>query len=125
VFEAKFSVSDLASQSAVVLLKNEVNLLPLTTSIKSIAIIGPDAKTALLSGGGSSFLRGSCCTLSIGVPGTFMRHYAASYTVTPFDAISAAANEIGIKHIKYARGGNAHKLAPLFVSVNSPARSLH
>ncbi|KAF9512006.1 glycoside hydrolase family 3 protein [Hydnum rufescens UP504] len=83
------------ASSAVVLLKNEVNLLPLSTSIKSIAIIGPDAKTALLSGGGSAFLR-------------------ASYTVTPFDAISAAANEIGINHIKYARGGNAHKFAPLF-----------
>lgn len=62
-------------------------------------MIGPDAKTAVISGGGSASLR-------------------PSYTVTPFDAIVEVAKEVlGLepKDIKYARGGNAHKWAPLFV----------
>ena len=78
------------------LLKNGASLLPLSSSTKSLAVIGPDAKTALVSGGGSAALR-------------------PTYTVTPFDAIGAAANDLGINNVAYARGGNAHKYAPAFV----------
>lgn len=63
-------------------------------------MIGPDAKVAVISGGGSAALR-------------------PSWTVTAFDAITEVAKEVlGLeaKDIKYARGGNAHKWAPLFVS---------
>ncbi|KAF8325853.1 putative beta-glucosidase precursor [Cantharellus anzutake] len=84
-----------AASSAIVLLKNEVNLLPLDPSvIKSISVIGPNAKSAAISGGGSAALR-------------------PSYTVTPFDAIAEAAKELGINEVKYARGGNAHNYAPI------------
>jgi beta-glucosidase len=72
-------------------------------SIKSIAVIGPDAGVAVISGGGSASL-------------------APSYTVTPFDAIKEVAREVlGLKpkDIKYSRGGNAHKWAPLFVGLST------
>ncbi|KAF8308211.1 putative beta-glucosidase precursor [Clavulina sp. PMI_390] len=95
-----------AADAGVVLLKNEGNVLPFAPTnptyaskpIKSIALIGPDAKAAVISGGGSAALR-------------------PSYTVTPFDAVVEVAKEIfkgqDIK-VEYARGGNAHKWAPLF-----------
>lgn len=85
------------------LLKNETSLLPFTKEnrpIKSIAIIGPDVKNAVISGGGSAAL-------------------APSYTVSPWDAVIEVGTEVlGLEpaNIKYARGANAHKWAPLFVS---------
>lgn len=87
-----------SSAAASVLLKNTSSLLPFTSSsIKSIAVIGPDAKNAVISGGGSASLR-------------------PSYAVTPFGAIVEVAKETIGKdvEVKYARGGNAHKWAPLF-----------
>lgn len=96
------------------MLKNDSNLLPLNLVnhnaqfVKSIAVIGPDAKAAVISGGGSASL-------------------APSYTVTPFDAITEVAHEVlGLKpeSIKYARSGNAHKWTPLFVGPNIPSSSL-
>lgn len=56
---------------SLVLLKNENNVLPLKTNIQTIAIIGPNAKASVISGGGSASLR-------------------ASYIVTPYDGIIAA-----------------------------------
>ncbi|KAF9509984.1 glycoside hydrolase family 3 protein [Hydnum rufescens UP504] len=92
-----------AASSAVVLLKNQAPphqryaVLPLLShpDTQSIAIIGPNAKIALLGGGGSASLR-------------------ATYSVTPFDAISAAAKGAGITDVKYARGANGYKFVPLF-----------
>lgn len=90
-----------AAAAGVVLLKNENSLLPFSPAnkpIKTLAVIGPDAKVAVISGGGSAALR-------------------PSWTVTAFDAITEVAKEVlGLepKDIKYARGGNAHKWAPLF-----------
>ncbi|KAG9101846.1 hypothetical protein FRC06_002549 [Ceratobasidium sp. 370] len=43
--------------SANVLLKNNINLLPLSPSLKSIAVIGPNADAPVYSGGGSANLR--------------------------------------------------------------------
>lgn len=57
-----------ASQ-AIVLLKNEGNLLPLQAdSLKKVAIIGPNAKARVISGGGSAGLK-------------------PSYVITPYDGI--------------------------------------
>jgi beta-glucosidase len=57
-----------ASQ-AIVLLKNEGNLLPLQAgTLKKVAIIGPNAKARIISGGGSAALK-------------------PSYVVTPYDGI--------------------------------------
>ncbi|HEX8546466.1 MAG TPA: glycoside hydrolase family 3 C-terminal domain-containing protein, partial [Cytophagaceae bacterium] len=45
-----------AARSSMVLLKNANNLLPLSKSIKSIAVIGPNAAVARTGGGGSSIV---------------------------------------------------------------------
>ncbi|KAF8325857.1 uncharacterized protein EI90DRAFT_3018914 [Cantharellus anzutake] len=86
-----------AASSAVVLLKNEANVLPLDPSVvKSVGVISPNAKNAVISGGGSAALHG--CP-------------ASSYTVTPFDAIADAARERGINEVQFVLGGTAHKYA--------------
>ncbi len=57
----------------IVLLKNENNLLPLVAGkVKSLAIIGPNAKGSVISGGGSAQLK-------------------ATYVVTPYAGIKVGA----------------------------------
>ncbi|KAG6811171.1 hypothetical protein H0H92_008655 [Tricholoma furcatifolium] len=59
----------------IVLLKNNNHLLPLDTChVKRLAVIGPNAKQRIISGGGSAALK-------------------AIYTVTPFDGVNDAAPE--------------------------------
>ncbi|EJT97240.1 beta-glucosidase [Dacryopinax primogenitus] len=78
--------------SAIVLLKNEGNVLPLEKSkIKTLAIIGPSAKAAYFAGGGSASLK-------------------ASYVVTPYEGILAALPE-EVK-VVYAEGCQGHRRAP-------------
>ncbi|KAF5386631.1 hypothetical protein D9615_001768 [Tricholomella constricta] len=75
-----------------VLLKNRDNLLPLSASkVKRLAIIGPNAKERIISGGGSAALK-------------------AIYVVTPFDGVSSGASE-GMT-IEYEVGCYAHKYLP-------------
>lgn len=82
-----------AAGESIVLLKNERDVLPLRReTLRSLAIIGPNAKTARIMGGGSSSVN---------------PHYA----VTPFDGITASAGD-GI-HIGYEPGCTNHKLLPL------------
>lgn len=82
-----------AAAEGMVLLKNDGNLLPLSTDkIKSLAIVGPNAKTARIMGGGSSRVN---------------PHYA----VTPFDGI---LNKVGdAVKIGFEVGCTNHKLLPL------------
>ncbi|PFH51318.1 glycoside hydrolase family 3 protein [Amanita thiersii Skay4041] len=86
-----------AAADAIVLLKNDKHLLPLTRdstlAIKRIAIIGTNAKHAMTSGGGSAQL-------------------LSTYTITPLDAITAAAKEIGAE-IKFSIGTASYKYLPL------------
>lgn len=64
----------LASQS-IVLLKNEGHILPLQAEkLKKIAIIGPNAKARVVSGGGSAALK-------------------LSYLITPYDGITRALSK--------------------------------
>ena len=66
--EDKALMRKVASES-IVLLKNEGSLLPLKTStLKKIAIIGPNAKARVRGGGGSANLR-------------------PSYVITPYEGI--------------------------------------
>jgi len=82
-----------AAAEGMVLLKNEGNLLPLSTEqIKSLAIIGPNAKVARIMGGGSS-------------------HVNPHYAVTPFDGI---LNRVGdAVKVGFEVGCTNHKLLPL------------
>ena len=76
----------LAAES-IVLLKNEGNALPLQTSVlKKVAIVGGNAKTGVLSGGGSASLK-------------------ASYFVSPYDGIvKALGPNIEVTYAEGARG---------------------
>lgn len=67
--------------NGMVLLKNEGNLLPLTAQkIKKLAVIGPNAKARIISGGGSAALK-------------------ASYVITPWEGIlQNAPSGIDIKY---------------------------
>ncbi|PPQ65097.1 hypothetical protein CVT24_003058 [Panaeolus cyanescens] len=77
----------------IVLLKNRSKLLPLNAQEpnKKIAIIGPNAKGYVISGGGSAALK-------------------PTYVVTPFDGINAAVNETVT--VSYHVGCYAHKYLP-------------
>jgi beta-glucosidase len=82
-----------AAADAIVLLKNEKKLLPLSKEHKKIAVIGPNAKQAMTSGGGSARL-------------------LSTYTVSPLEGITAAAKEIGAE-VKYAVGAQTMRYLPL------------
>ena len=82
-----------AAASATVLLKNDRSLLPLSNSIKSIAVIGPNAKQAFTSGGGSARL-------------------LETYSVSPLEGIRVAAKEIGAE-VRYTVGATSHKYLPV------------
>ncbi|KAH7075725.1 glycoside hydrolase superfamily [Paraphoma chrysanthemicola] len=72
----------------IVLLKNEKQVLPFKKE-KKVLVIGPNAKTAVFSGGGSASLR-------------------PYYAITPFDGISRKA-----KDVQFAVGCHAHKMLPV------------
>lgn len=66
-----------------VLLKNEGGVLPIVSKPQKIAVIGPNARSCVISGGGSAFLK-------------------ASYIVSPWAGILAAAPKGS--EVKYAVG---------------------
>lgn len=83
-----------AAAESIVLLKNERQVLPLQTErLRSIAIIGPNAKEARIQGGGSAGVN-------------------PHYVVTPFDAISARL--AGTVAVGFAQGCTIHHYLPLF-----------
>ncbi|KAI0321982.1 glycoside hydrolase family 3 protein [Amylostereum chailletii] len=82
-----------AAADAIVLLKNEKTLLPLSVPVKSIAVIGPNAKQAFTSGGGSARL-------------------LETYQVSPLEGILVAARESGAK-VSYTVGAHTHRFLPL------------
>ncbi|OCF58241.1 beta-glucosidase [Kwoniella mangroviensis CBS 10435] len=83
-----------AADSAIVLLKNEHKVLPISVSDKKkIAVIGPNARTASYAGGGSANL-------------------APTYLVTPLQAITRHAESIGAE-VKYTIGSDSSRWTPL------------
>lgn len=81
-----------AAADATVLLKNEKSLLPIGPGVDKIAVIGPNAKQAVTSGGGSASL-------------------LSTYTVSPLEGITAAAKEIGAE-VEYTVGTLSHQYLP-------------
>lgn len=77
---------------SIVLLKNEEDILPLNLdTLNTIAIIGPNAKTAQIMGGGSAQVN-------------------AHYAITPYDGIAA---QVGDKvQLSYEIGCTNHKMLP-------------
>ncbi len=79
---------------SMVLLKNEGNILPLNEdTLKTLAIIGPNAKTAQIMGGGSAQVN-------------------AHYIVTPYDGIAAHVGDS--VQLGYEIGCTNHKMLPRF-----------
>ena len=77
------AVARTAAAEGIVLLKNAGDLLPVAKSIRSIAVIGPNASVARTGGGGSSLVR-------------------PNYSVTPLDGIrERAGNQVPVT---YAQG---------------------
>ncbi|KIM49903.1 glycoside hydrolase family 3 protein [Hebeloma cylindrosporum] len=80
---------------SIVLLRNEGAVLPLNPQgLKKIAIMGPNAKAIVLSGGGSAALK-------------------ASFYVNPYEGIVRAIKESGSEiEIGYSEGARAYKTMP-------------
>ncbi|KAJ5795033.1 hypothetical protein N7457_001632 [Penicillium paradoxum] len=78
-----------AAAESIVLMKNEDGILPFKKD-GSLLVIGPNAKIAAYSGGGSASL-------------------APYYTVTPFDGVSAKSEG----EVKFSQGAYSHKELPL------------
>ncbi|KXN92304.1 putative beta-glucosidase I [Leucoagaricus sp. SymC.cos] len=78
-----------AAQDAIVLLKNNKELLPLSNKTKKVAVIGPNAAIAMTSGGGSARL-------------------LSTYAISPLEGIQTAAKEIGAE-VVYTIGATTHK----------------
>ncbi|KAG7448394.1 beta-glucosidase [Guyanagaster necrorhizus] len=79
---------------SIVLLKNDLGVLPLDMNkIRKLAVIGPNAKTRTVSGGGSAFL-------------------LSSYIVTPLEGIEAALGGTDID-VVYSPGCYAHRYLPM------------
>lgn len=72
---------------SIVLLKNENNVLPFDKN-KTVAVIGPNAKVATFSGGGSASL-------------------LPYYAVTPFDGMTNQCD------VRFSQGAYSHKELPL------------
>lgn len=81
------------ASAAIVLLKNERNVLPFRPDVKSIAVIGPNAKCRTVSGGGSAYL-------------------TSNYVVTPYEGLKTAAEARGIK-VEYSAGCKNHLYLPM------------
>ena len=102
----KILMRKLASES-IVLLRNEGDILPLTPQkFRKIAIIGPNAKAIVLSGGGSAAMK-------------------PSYFVTAYDGIVSALEQAGSgTEVTYSEGTRG--LFPFFywelsnLSLSSP-----
>jgi beta-glucosidase len=82
-----------AAADSIVLLKNEKKLLPIKSNKDSrISVIGPNAKHAMTSGGGSARL-------------------LSTYTVSPLEGIRNAAKEAGAD-VTYSVGAYCHQFLP-------------
>jgi beta-glucosidase len=81
-----------AAGEAQVLLKNENNLLPIQQGPKKIAVFGQNASQPVATGGGSATVK-------------------SAYVVSPLDAITQAAKEIGAE-VEYNLGAGVHLHLP-------------
>ncbi|ORX35301.1 glycoside hydrolase superfamily [Kockovaella imperatae] len=76
----------------IVLLKNDSNILPVTAETKKVAVIGPNAKAKVFTGGGSASLR-------------------CAWSQTPWEGLEA--NKPKGVELSYALGASTSKFLPL------------
>ncbi|ORY35301.1 glycoside hydrolase family 3 protein [Naematelia encephala] len=85
-----------SAAKAIVLLKNTNSVLPLdikSSNLKRVAIIGPNAKSRTVSGGGSAYL-------------------TSAYVITSWDALRGELEQNGIE-VAYAPGCYGHRYLPM------------
>lgn len=88
-----------------VLLKNKDHILPiLSTKVKRLAVIGPNARERVISGGGSAALK-------------------ATYIVTPWDGISQNAPEGVIVDYEVGCYGECHNIRIRFLLITLRQRT--
>ncbi|MDE2595492.1 MAG: glycoside hydrolase family 3 protein [Sphingomonadales bacterium] len=100
-FKANGAVALETAKQAIVLLRNERNVLPLARTAKRIAVIGGYADTGVLSGAGSSQVhdeKGPALTISNGGDGPFAALISQQYHRSPpLAAIKAMAPQADVR----------------------------
>lgn len=99
------AVAEEIERQGIVLLRNQANVLPLSASVKRIAVIGGYANTGVLGGGGSSEVEldgGPAAAVPVGGDGPFAALLAERYQRSvPLKAIRARAPSASVT---YTRG---------------------
>lgn len=99
--QANAAVAENVAKQGIVLLRNERNTLPLSRSIKRIAVIGGYADTGVLSGAGSSQVQGEggpAVSIPLGGNGPFAQFLTQAYhRSVPLEAIKAAARQADVR----------------------------
>ncbi|MBM0104904.1 glycoside hydrolase family 3 C-terminal domain-containing protein [Steroidobacter sp. S1-65] len=99
--QANAAVAENVARQGIVLLRNERNTLPLSRSIKRIAVIGGYADTGVLSGAGSSQVQGEggpAVSIPLGGHGPYAPFLTQAYhRSVPLDAIKAAAKKADVR----------------------------
>jgi beta-glucosidase len=109
-FAAHAAVTRAAAEAGAVLLKNEGRILPLSPTVRSIAIIGSHADAGVLSGGGSSQVYPVGGNAAPGVAPTSWPGPVVYFPSSPMAAIRAQAPNATIR---YASGDDPAEAARL------------
>ncbi len=101
-FAANAAVARAVADEAIVLLRNQNALLPLSKSVKSIAIIGGHADAGVLSGGGSTQVEavgGPAVSIPMGGEGPLAKYNNQTYAPSsPMAAIRALAPSASVTY---------------------------
>jgi beta-glucosidase len=87
------------AEQAIVLLKNEGNLLPIAASAKRIVVIGGHADKGVLAGGGSSLVYGKGGNAVPGIKPTSWPGPVMYYASSPLQAIQALAPQANVTFV--------------------------
>jgi len=109
-FDADARVSQSAAEQGIVLLKNEGDVLPLSATARSIAVIGAHADVGVLSGGGSSqvFPRGGNAA-----PGVAPTSWPGPVIFDPSSPLLAIRAHAPNAHVQYDPGTDTRAAAQL------------
>jgi beta-glucosidase len=110
-FEAHAAVTRAGAEAGAVLLKNEGGLMPLSTGLKRIAVIGGHADAGVLAGGGSSLVYPVGGNAVPGLEPTSWPGPVMYYPSSPMRAIQALAPDARVQFASGANRAAAAKLA--------------
>lgn len=109
-FAAHAAVTQADAEQAAVLLKNEGGILPLSATVRSIAVIGSHADKGVLSGGGSSQVYPEGVNAVPGIPPTSWPGPVVFYPSAPLAAIQQHAPKT---NVRFAAGDDSAAAARL------------